>query len=62
MKAKILSTMLLLFSLPLPMYAERYSSPGEAVFVGLLQGLLIMGVIGLVGFFRKRKDKNDKDK
>lgn len=39
----------------LPAYAERYSSSGEALFVGALQGLLIMLVVWLWNIFKGKK-------
>lgn len=35
----------------------NYSSGGEAMFVGLLQGLLIFGVIAIWSAIRKKKKK-----
>lgn len=59
MKTKITSVILMLLAIPFPIYASRYSSPGEAAFVGAMQGLLIMGVIGLISMFRKNKNNNE---
>jgi len=40
----------------------KYSSGGEAVFVGLLQGLLIAGVLGLYYWIKgKKKQKKEED-
>ena len=36
----------------------RYSSAGEAFVVGALQVLLVAGVIAIVNYFRKNKNKN----
>lgn len=58
MKNKFTYIALILLAFPFPMYASRYSSPGEAAFVGLLQGLFIMVIIWLISLFRKKK--NDK--
>ncbi len=43
----------------LPAYAERYSSSGEALFVGALQGLFIMLVIWVWKIFKGRKSPSE---
>ncbi|MDE7409518.1 MAG: hypothetical protein K2N09_05795 [Muribaculaceae bacterium] len=50
-----LSILLILGTLALPAYANRYSSSGEALFVGALQGLFIMLVVWIWKFIKSRK-------
>lgn len=54
-----LLTFLILGMMTLPAYAERYSSSGEALFVGALQGLFIMLVIWLWKIFKSRKSPSN---
>lgn len=62
MKTNITIIFLMLLAIPFPMYASRYSSSGEAAFAGAIQGILIMGIIWLIGIFRKKKKKNNNNK
>lgn len=40
----------------------KYSSSGEAIFVGLLQGLIIAGIFGLYHWIKgKKKRKKDSE-
>lgn len=39
----------------------RYSSGGEALFVGIMQGLLIFGVIGIYRWIKSNRKKNKKE-
>lgn len=50
---------LLLSSTTIPVFAARYSSKGEALFVGLLQGAFIALVIWAYQAYKNKK-KNDK--
>lgn len=47
---------------PLHAFAARYSSPGEALFIGALQGLLIAVVIWIYNALKNRNKTNDDDK
>lgn len=61
MRFKILLTLFILWMTSMPAYAARYSSGGEALFVGLLQGLFFVIVIWAYNAFKKRKKKDDED-
>lgn len=41
---------------------SKYSSGGEALFVGALQGLFIAGVIGLYYWIKSKKKEKRRDK
>lgn len=46
---------LALYSFILPL--SRYQSPGEALFVGAISGLLLLGIIELISFIKNKRNK-----
>lgn len=57
MYRKILICITSIIYLPLPVHAERYSSGGEAFFVGAMQGLFLMLIIWLWSKYKSKKSK-----
>lgn len=56
MRTTRLLIFLILGTITLPAHAERYSSSGEALFVGVLQGLFIMLVVWLWNVFKNKRN------
>lgn len=61
MNTKFIAILTAIILCNLPAHAERYSSSGEAFFIGAMQGLFITSIILIYNVIKRKKSRQKKD-